>query len=126
MSLENLPESDLHSEQNILTDLVKLDKAENSGDNGEKLTKKQMKRLQRHQHWIANKVERKKREKLKRKEKIEKLLSSGQVIVSRKQLKKDLVRLKDSKCKVSVVIDCDYADMMNSMELKKLCKQLNR
>lgn len=92
----------------------------------QKISKKQLKRMQKHEMWIANKAERKKKEKEKRKAKMAKKLESGEKVISRNQLRKQMVKQSDSPCKVTIVIDCDYAEFMNEMELKKLCKQLNR
>lgn len=40
--------------------------------------------------------------------------------------KLELIKMNDSKCKVTIIIDCDYEIYMKDEELKKLCKQLNR
>ena len=91
-----------------------------------KLSKKQQKRAKRQEYWLATKAERRKREKAQRKEKLAKRREAGETIVSRQQIRKQLVRMANSPCKVAIVIDCDYADYMTKEELKKLCKQLIR
>lgn len=90
-----------------------------------KPSKREVKRLARHRQWLANKPERKRREKEKRREKIARLAAAGEKVVSRKELRAQLVPMRDSKCRVRVVIDCDYAHLMAEAEMKKLCKQLN-
>lgn len=95
-------------------------------ESGSTISKKQFKRLQKQEKWIAGKADRRKREKEKRKAKKAKLAESGEELISRKQLRCTLIKQSDSPCKVTVVIDCDYADYMNEQEVKKLCKQLNR
>lgn len=94
------------------------------------ISKKQLKRLAKHERWVAGKADRRKREKAKRKEKRAQVWQSGEppephLILSRKQRREQLVRQADSPCKVAVVVDCDYGDYMNEAELKKLCKQMN-
>lgn len=128
MSVNKISDNDGSSEiketlsQNRAQQDAKLAKVQD----GIKLSKKQMKRMLKHEKWIATKSERKKREKEKRKAKIARKKEAGELILSRKQIKSQLVPQRDSPCKVAVVIDCDYADYMNDLEIKKLCKQLNR
>ncbi|KAI2803509.1 tRNA methyltransferase 10 [Blomia tropicalis] len=128
MSVNKISDNDGSSEiketlsQNKAQQDAKLAKVQD----GIKLSKKQMKRMLKHEKWIATKSERKKREKEKRKAKIARKKEAGELILSRKQIKSQLVPQRDSPCKVAVVIDCDYADYMNDLEIKKLCKQLNR
>jgi tRNA (guanine9-N1)-methyltransferase len=91
-----------------------------------KMSKKQLKRLERNKKWLESKPERKKRDKEKRKLKLEQLRASGLEIISRKAIKSKLVSMNDSKCKVSLCIDCDFEDYMNENDIKKLVKQIGR
>lgn len=106
--------------------LVDSQKAEQSTT---PISKKQLKRLAKQEKWIAGKADRRKREKEKRKKKRAQHLQSGKPLdpnfLSRKRRRDLLVKQADSPCKVTVVVDCDYADFMNPTELKKLCKQMN-
>ena len=95
-------------------------------DNKPEISRKKMKRMQKHEKWIATKGERRKREKEKVKAKVARMIEAGEKIISRKERQRLLIKQCDSLCKVTVVIDCDYADFMKEPELKKLCKQLNR
>lgn len=90
------------------------------------MSKKQLKKLAKHKKWIESKAERRKQERDKRKMKRAKLKESGMEVLSRNQIKAKLVKMCDSTCKVTIVIDCDYQSFMEEKELKKLCKQLNR
>ncbi|KAH9395594.1 tRNA methyltransferase 10 [Tyrophagus putrescentiae] len=76
--------------------------------------------------WNATKADRRKREKAKRKAKRAQLREAGVPVPQLKLRKDQLVRQADSPCKVALVIDCDFAEYMTEMELKKLCKQINR
>lgn len=91
-----------------------------------KISKNALKRQAKMEKWNATKAERRKREKAKRKAKRAQLREAGVPVPQLKLRKDQLVRQADSPCKVALVIDCDFAEYMTEMELKKLCKQINR
>ena len=99
----------------------------NQCDNSDlsKLSKKQMKRIERNKKWIEGRKERRKNEKEKRKKKIAQLKESGQFQTKSDKIAK-LVPMEKSRNRVSIVIDCDFQNQMNDNEMKKLVKQINR
>ncbi|KAA0190622.1 hypothetical protein HAZT_HAZT003366 [Hyalella azteca] len=89
------------------------------------ISKRQKKKLEKKQKWLATKEERKQKErerlKLKRKAKREAGIELGP---SRKLLK--LCTMANSNCKQRIVIDMSYDGYMNEKDLCKSVKQLHR
>ena len=90
------------------------------------LSKRAQKRLKKKQDWIDSKLERRKKEKEKRKlriaaKKLTKDFSETRT-TSRKALKD--VKMSDSCCKVSVVFDMQFSDLMTDRDLGKCLKQI--
>ncbi|XP_018332336.1 tRNA methyltransferase 10 homolog A isoform X2 [Agrilus planipennis] len=90
-----------------------------------KLSKSQMKKYQKMLRWQARKADKraKEREKL-RKRKIEAKINNISLGPSRKELKRK--KMIDSNCKISVVIDLSFDDLMIPKDLAKLIKQVLR
>ena len=93
-----------------------------------KLSKRALKKLKKRQEWLDNKHERRKKEKEKRKlkmaaRKLEKDYEETRT-ASRKSLKH--VKMSESECKVSVVFDMQFSDLMTEKDLGKCLKQVIR
>ena len=92
------------------------------------LSKRALKKLKKRQEWLDNKHERRKKEKEKRKlkmaaKKLEKDYEETRT-ASRKSLKH--VKMSESECKVSVVFDMQFRDLMTEKDLGKCLKQVIR
>ena len=92
------------------------------------ISKRALKKLKKRQEWLDNKHERRKKEKEKRKLKMaEKKLSKDFAetrTASRKALKH--VKMSESACKVSIVFDMQFSDLMSDKDLGKCLKQIIR
>ncbi|CAG2109850.1 unnamed protein product [Medioppia subpectinata] len=97
-----------------------------NGEPKQEMSKKQMKRLQRHQKWLDSRPEKRRQEKERKKLKAKRLREEGVEVMSRTALKKQYIPMSSSKCKVSVCIDCDFEDYMEEKDMKKLVKQIGR
>jgi len=101
---------------------------ENSKPNNlDSLSKRAKKKFMKRQQWLDSKQERRKKEKEKRKRKMEEKKQNGDTFdttrtVSRKKLKE--CKMADSKCKVGVVFDFQFGDLMNQRDLGKSLKQV--
>ena len=92
------------------------------------LSKRAQKKLKKRQDWLDNKQERRKREREKRKlrmaaKKLSKEFTESRT-ASRKSLKQ--VKMVESECKVSVVFDMQWSDLMTQRDLGKCLKQIIR
>lgn len=118
------PESGKSLDPETATALAQLSAPPTLGENPQ--SKRALKRLRKREEWLQTKGERRKVEKEKRKRKLEKLRESGVHVES---LSKSRKKLKDhtmegSACKVGVIIDMSFDDLMNQKDLGKCCKQL--
>ena len=90
------------------------------------ISKNLSKKLARLKELRDKRVEKRKQERERRKQKIAEMRQAGVDFLSRSTIRKSLIDMKNSSCKVTIVIDCDYEDFMNEFIIRKLCKQLNR
>ncbi|XP_054153251.1 tRNA methyltransferase 10 homolog A-like [Oppia nitens] len=90
-----------------------------------KLSKRKMKRLIKQQKWLESRPEMRKKEKEKKKMKIKKLREEG-VEINRVVVKKQLIPMSSSNCKVCICIDCHFEQYMDERDMKKLVKQIGR
>ncbi|KAG8231087.1 hypothetical protein J437_LFUL011055 [Ladona fulva] len=91
--------------------------------NGDVLSKKQRKRMEKKEKWLKYKVIKraKEKEKLKIKKQVA-LLNNLKLGPSRKQLKHN--KMSTSNCKVHVAIDLSFNDLMNDKDIAKCVKQV--
>lgn len=90
-----------------------------------KLTKSQMKKYQKMLKWEASKKEKRAKERMKaKKRKIEAKLNNIDLGPSRKELKRS--KMEDSPCKIGVVIDLSFDDLMINKDMGKVVKQILR
>ena len=76
-----------------------------------KLSKRQIKKQQKKEHWEAVKAEKRAEERQKRKDRRRKLVEQGLPLPpGRKRLKKN--KMSESSCKQKVAIDCSFDDLM--------------
>ncbi|PSN38365.1 tRNA methyltransferase 10 A [Blattella germanica] len=89
------------------------------------LSKRQQRKLRKKEKWLANKPLKraKEKEKLKQK-KLNARLNNVKLGPSRKELKH--AKMSESSCKVHVVVDLSFDDLMNNKEMGKCIKQLHR
>lgn len=89
------------------------------------LSKRQRKKLLKHQRWLDTRQERKKREKEKLRQRLEAKRAAGEACGNiRKKLKR--VTMATSKCKQCVVIDMSFDDLMIEKHLCQCVKQISR
>ncbi|XP_064594689.1 tRNA methyltransferase 10 homolog A-like [Liolophura sinensis] len=87
------------------------------------ISKNQLKRLRKQKKWLESKGEKRKKEKEKRKRKIAEARARGESLgPTRKSLKEN--SMKNSACKIRVVIDCSFDKYMNDKDTMKLVKQI--
>jgi len=88
--------------------------------------KEQKKKLLKRQQWLDTKQERRAKEKEKRKKKMEALKNLKSFDVSRSTSRKILKQKKmsESNCKVGVVFDMQFSDLMTQRDLGKCLKQI--
>ena len=109
---------------------VKPSQTETAQDSGElpSLSKRALKKLKKRQEWLDSKPERRKKEKEKRKLKMaaRKLEQDYEETrsASRKSLKD--VKMSSSSCRVCVVFDMQFGDLMTERDLGKCLKQVTR
>lgn len=132
---EDRPETVAHIESNHMKDEVGDDDGELRQENSSQietdeanLSKRALKKLKKRQEWLDNKPERRKQEREKRKlkmaaRKLEKDYEETRT-ASRKSLKH--VKMSESECKVSVVFDMQFSDLMTEKDLGKCLKQVIR
>lgn len=90
-----------------------------------KLTKRQMKKYQKMLKWEASKKEKRAKERLKtKKRKLEAKINNLDLGPSRKELKRS--KMENSPCKIGVVIDLSFDDLMTSKDMGKVIKQILR
>ena len=90
------------------------------------LSKRALKKLKKRQDWLDNKHERRKKEKEKRKLKMAARQQNKDYAESRTASRKSLKfqgKMSDSPCKVSVVFDMQFSDLMTERDLGKCIKQ---
>jgi len=103
-----------------------------SKEGGASLSKRALKRLKKKEIWMANKGQRRAAERERRKRRAaadkQKRIDDPENAPSetfhqfRKKLKKN--RMSTSSCRVSVVIDCDWENLMDIKDIQKLAKQI--
>ena len=90
------------------------------------LSKRALKKLKKRQDWLDNKHERRKKEKEKRKLKMAARQQNKDYAESRTASRKSLKfqgKMSDSPCKVSVVFDMQFSELMTERDLGKCIKQ---
>jgi len=95
------------------------------------LSKRQRKKLAKRQAWIDSKADRRKEERLRKKRKMEKYREerggfAESRSASRKRVKRNQVPMADSSCKVGVVFDMQFGNLMHQRDLGKCLKQILR
>eukprot|EP00088_Acartia_fossae_P022775 TRINITY_DN23897_c0_g1_i12.p1 TRINITY_DN23897_c0_g1~~TRINITY_DN23897_c0_g1_i12.p1 ORF type:complete len:319 (-),score=64.76 TRINITY_DN23897_c0_g1_i12:163-1119(-) len=95
------------------------------------LSKRQMKKAEKRRLWLETKSERRKEEKERRKRKMERIKEERGGFqesrsASRKRLKREQVKLSESACKVGVVFDMQFGELMHQRDLGKCIKQILR
>ena len=95
---------------------------------GRILSKRALKKLKKRQEWLDSKAERRQKEKEKRRLKMaaRKLVPKYEETrtASRKSLKD--VKMSESSCRVCVVFDMQFSDLMTERDLGKCLKQITR
>ncbi|XP_005091028.1 tRNA methyltransferase 10 homolog A [Aplysia californica] len=102
-----------------------INKSEDKGvvDDTQKLSKNQLKKLKRKERWLAVKQERRQQEKQKRKQRLAERREKGEDIgPNRKRLKTNT--MKNSSCKIQVVLDLSLDEYMNDKDVTSLTCQL--
>ncbi|KAF5281469.1 hypothetical protein FQR65_LT14677 [Abscondita terminalis] len=90
-----------------------------------RLTKSQMKKYKRMQQWQAIKKDKRAKEKLRtKKKKITAKLMNIEIGPSRKQLKNS--KMVNSACKIGIVIDLSFDELMINKDMGKVIKQILR
>merc|ERR1712142_386546 len=102
-----------------------------SNDQKQTLSKRQQKKVEKRRQWLESKAERRKAEKLRRKEKMRRVCEerggfTESRSASRKRIKKEQVKMTESECKVGVVFDMQFGDLMHQRDLGKCIKQILR
>jgi len=104
-------------------------KSEECDEQASSLSKRERRRLLRKQQWLDTKHERRQKEKEKRKRKMAERKENGQFAeditrtMSRKAVKYNC-KMAESKCKVGVVFDFQFGDLMNDRDMGKALKQV--
>ncbi|XP_076072482.1 uncharacterized protein LOC143044384 isoform X2 [Mytilus galloprovincialis] len=108
-----------------------LDSQENNTDQNNEaatnslghLSKRQLRKLKKHETWLEKKPEKRAKEKLKKKQRRQEARDRGETLgPTRKMLK--LNSMEKSTCKVKVVLDCSFDEYMNDKDIMKLTKQV--
>ncbi|GIY85937.1 tRNA methyltransferase 10 homolog A [Caerostris darwini] len=89
------------------------------------MSKNKLKKLAKRQHWLEMKEQRRAKEKLKRKQKIQQAKESGRDLGPSRKLLKSL-KMSDSTCKLKICFDLSMADEMTHEEFSKTFKQMHR
>lgn len=113
---ENHPTTSSDKEQDL--------KIEENSENGPApLSKNQLRKLKKKEKWLAIKDEKRKKERAKRKKRYADARLQGISLgPSRKALK--LNAMKNSECRIRVVVDCSFDEFMSEKDVMKLVKQL--
>jgi len=92
------------------------------------LSKRAQKKLAKRQQWLDSKQERRAKEREKRKARMATRRAETDYQQTRTESRKSLKRAKmtDSDCKVSVVFDMQFGDLMHDRDLGKCLKQIAR
>ena len=92
------------------------------------LSKRALKKLKKRQEWLDSKPERRKKEKEKRRLKMAARKQNQDYEETRSASRKSLkdVKMSSSSCKVCVVFDMQYGDLMTDRDLGKCLKQITR
>lgn len=104
-------------------------KNQESSEEGQPISKRQMKRRARHEKWIALKPLRRQKEKDKLREKKRKLKEERERLgIDEDSIRgPKLIRMADPEASgVSVAIDCSFDHLMNDLEVRKVAKQIQR
>ena len=112
--------------ENITEREKKVDSTEDISQHDVGLSKRAKKKLLKRQQWLDTKQERRAKEKEKRKKKMEALKNLKSFDVSRSTSRKILKQKKmsESNCKVGVVFDMQFSDLMTQRDLGKCLKQI--
>lgn len=87
------------------------------------LSKRQLRKLKKHEQWLEKKPEKRAKEKMKKKQRRQEARDRGETLgPTRKMLK--LNSMEKSSCKVKVVLDCSFDEYMNDKDIMKLTKQV--
>ncbi|KAK7788427.1 hypothetical protein R5R35_012847 [Gryllus longicercus] len=133
MSNEEIPDAELDGESGAKR--IKVDeeapgnvKCEVVGipdESSQKISKRQMKKMQKREKWLQRKPEKRAKEKAKLKEKkLHAKLNNINLGPTVRELKNNT--MEKSNCKIHVVIDLSFDDYMNSKGLSKCVKQILR
>lgn len=105
-------------------DQEELQESANSTVEGlEHLSKRCLRKLKKHETWLARLPEKRAKEKLKKKQRRQDARERGETLgPTRKMLK--LNSMEKSACKVKVVLDCSFDRYMGNRDIMKLTKQV--
>ena len=95
---------------------------------GKSLSKRALKKLKKRQEWLDSKAERRQKEKEKRRLKMAARKLDPRYEETRTASRKSLkdVKMSESSCRVCVVFDMQFSDLMTERDLGKCLKQITR